>query len=240
MREWFSLILIRNGAVLPGFARIGACFAAVPARSRTMHAPGQGTNCSSSPISESSKSQRVGGVTVPPCARANVSSYAKKRPSMSSAGLGHLARYTHRVGDPPTGRLLDSRRDHVSFRWKDISRGEEKRTVHRSKVMRLDVGEFMRRFLSTVPPIRLSSHPVTSVCSPTAIAPKPELVDGLSMCLTAKPRRSGSSASRPDFCAGQDGRTARRTTIGNHPSERWPKPHPPGPARSNRERPGGF
>src|SRR5262249_11940414 len=45
-------------------------------------------------------------------------------------------------------RLLDLDATHVSFRWKDYRENGRQR----SKVMRLDVGEFMRRFLLHVLP----------------------------------------------------------------------------------------
>jgi len=61
--------------------------------------------------------------------------------------LAYLARYTHRVAIA-NSRLLDLDQIHVSFRWKDYRESG----CHKSKVMRLDVGEFMRRFLLHVLP----------------------------------------------------------------------------------------
>src|ERR1700745_3656859 len=63
------------------------------------------------------------------------------------AVLDYLVRYTHRVAIA-NSRLLDLDETHVSFRWKDY-RGSR---AHKSKVMRLDVGEFMRRFLLHILP----------------------------------------------------------------------------------------
>jgi hypothetical protein len=61
--------------------------------------------------------------------------------------LAYLARYTHRVAIA-NSRLLDLDETHVSFRWKDY-----RESGHlKSKVMCLDVGEFMRRFLLHVLP----------------------------------------------------------------------------------------
>jgi hypothetical protein len=61
--------------------------------------------------------------------------------------LAYLTRYTHRVAIG-NSRLLDFDDTHVSFRWKDYrEQGRQK-----SKVMRLSVGEFMRRFLLHVLP----------------------------------------------------------------------------------------
>ena len=45
-------------------------------------------------------------------------------------------------------RLLDLDATHVSFRWKDYRENGR----HRSKVMRLDAGEFMRRSGETMEP----------------------------------------------------------------------------------------
>jgi Putative transposase len=61
--------------------------------------------------------------------------------------LAYLARYTHRVAIA-NSRLLDLDETHVSFRWTDYRESGH----HKGKVMRLDVGEFMRRFLLHVLP----------------------------------------------------------------------------------------
>jgi hypothetical protein len=73
--------------------------------------------------------------------------YAKKPFAGPQQVLAYLARYTHRVAIS-NSRLLDLDATHVSFRWKDYRQNGR----HRSKVMRLDVGEFMRRFLLHVLP----------------------------------------------------------------------------------------
>jgi hypothetical protein len=73
--------------------------------------------------------------------------YAKRPFAGPAQVLAYLARYTHRVAIG-NGRLLDLDDTHVSFRWKDYR--EQGR--HKSKVMRLTVGEFMRRFLLHVLP----------------------------------------------------------------------------------------
>jgi hypothetical protein len=73
--------------------------------------------------------------------------YAKKPFAGPQQVLAYLARYTHRVAIA-NSRLLDLDDSHVSFRWKDYrENGQRKR-----KVMRLAVGEFMRRFLLHVLP----------------------------------------------------------------------------------------
>lgn len=56
--------------------------------------------------------------------------------------LAYLARYTHRVAIG-NSRLLGLTEEHVSFRWKDYRENGD----HKNKVMKLAVGEFMRRFL---------------------------------------------------------------------------------------------
>ncbi len=73
--------------------------------------------------------------------------YAKKPFAGPKQVLAYLARYTHRVAIA-NSRLLDLDDTHVSFRWKDYRESGD----HKSKVMRLDVGEFMRRFLLHVLP----------------------------------------------------------------------------------------
>jgi hypothetical protein len=73
--------------------------------------------------------------------------YAKKPYAGPQQVLAYLARYTHRVAIS-NSRLLDLDATHVSFRWKDYRENGR----HRSKVMRLDVAEFMRRFLLHVLP----------------------------------------------------------------------------------------
>lgn len=73
--------------------------------------------------------------------------YAKRPFAGPAQVLAYLARYTHRVAIA-NSRLLDLDDDHVSFRWKDYRENGSRR----SKVMRLAVGEFMRRFLLHVVP----------------------------------------------------------------------------------------
>jgi hypothetical protein len=73
--------------------------------------------------------------------------YAKKPFAGPEQVLAYLARYTHRVAIS-NSRLLDLDQSHVRFRWKDYRANGR----HRSKVMRLHVGEFMRRFLLHVLP----------------------------------------------------------------------------------------
>jgi hypothetical protein len=76
--------------------------------------------------------------------------YAKKPFAGPKQVLAYLARYTHRVAIA-NSRLLDLDATHVSFRWKDYRESGR----HKHKVMRLDVGEFMRRFLLHVLPTGL-------------------------------------------------------------------------------------
>jgi hypothetical protein len=62
--------------------------------------------------------------------------------------LAYLARYTHRVAIA-NSRLVALEDDgRVSFRWKDYRANG----CHQAKIMRLPVGEFMRRFLLHVLP----------------------------------------------------------------------------------------
>ena len=73
--------------------------------------------------------------------------YAKQPFAGPKQVLAYLARYTHRVAIS-NSRLLALDEAHVSFRWKDYRESGR----HKSKVMQLKVGEFMRRFLLHVLP----------------------------------------------------------------------------------------
>jgi len=73
--------------------------------------------------------------------------YAKKTFAGPEQLLAYLARYTHRVAIT-NNRLLDLEETHVRFRWKRYRRGGG----HKSKVMRITISEFMRRFLLHVMP----------------------------------------------------------------------------------------
>ena len=73
--------------------------------------------------------------------------YAKRPFAGPEQVLAYLARYTHRVAIS-NSRLLSIDDGRVAFRWKDYrENGRSNR-----KVMRLDAGEFMRRFLLHVLP----------------------------------------------------------------------------------------
>ena len=73
--------------------------------------------------------------------------YAKPPFGGPEAVLTYLSRYTHRVAIS-NHRLVSADANTVAFRWKDyrIKRGD------RQKVMRLETGEFIRRFLIHVLP----------------------------------------------------------------------------------------
>lgn len=73
--------------------------------------------------------------------------YAKQPFAGPEQVLAYLARYTHRVAIS-NRRLISVDDGRVAFRWKDYR--ENGRSKH--KVMRLDAGEFMRRFLMHVLP----------------------------------------------------------------------------------------
>jgi Putative transposase/Transposase zinc-binding domain len=71
--------------------------------------------------------------------------YAKRPFAGPQQVLAYLGRYTHRVAIA-NSRLLACEDGHVSFRWKDY------RANNKAKVMTLDAGEFIRRFLLHVLP----------------------------------------------------------------------------------------
>ena len=73
--------------------------------------------------------------------------YAKKPFAGPEQVLAYLARYTHRVAIT-NSRLLDLDETHVTFRWKDYRESGD----HQSKVMRITIAEFIRRFLLHVLP----------------------------------------------------------------------------------------
>ena len=73
--------------------------------------------------------------------------YAKEPFAGPKQVLAYLARYTHRVAIA-NSRLLDLDQTHVSFRWKDYRESG----AHKSKVIRIEVAEFIRRFLLHILP----------------------------------------------------------------------------------------
>jgi len=73
--------------------------------------------------------------------------FAKKTFAGPEQLLAYLARYTHRVAIT-NSRLLDLDETHVSFRWKKYRQAGG----HKRKVMRITIGEFMRRFVLHVLP----------------------------------------------------------------------------------------
>ena len=73
--------------------------------------------------------------------------YAKRTFAGPEQLLAYLARYTHRVAIT-NSRLLELDETHVRFRWKKYRQGGG----YKSKVMRVQTAEFMRRFLLHVLP----------------------------------------------------------------------------------------
>ncbi len=73
--------------------------------------------------------------------------YAKKTFAGPGQLLAYLAQYTHRVAIT-NSRLLDLDDTHVRFRWRNHKRGNRQK----NKVMRIEIGEFTRRFLLHVLP----------------------------------------------------------------------------------------
>lgn len=68
--------------------------------------------------------------------------YAKKNFASPERLLAYLSSYTHRVAIT-NRRLVKFDESHVCFRWKKQRRGGDPK----SKVMKLEIGEFIRRFL---------------------------------------------------------------------------------------------
>jgi len=82
-----------------------------------------------------------------PLRRAEWVVYAKRPFAGPEAVLAYLSRYTHRVAIA-NSRLTAFNDAGVTFKWKDYRAKEH----HRGKQMRLDVDEFIRRFLMHVLP----------------------------------------------------------------------------------------
>lgn len=90
---------------------------------------------------------KVFAATLAPLRKAEWMVYAKKTFPGPEQIVAYLARYTHRVAIT-NNRLLNVDETHVSFRWRDCRKGGG----HKSKVMRITIAEFMRRFLLHVLP----------------------------------------------------------------------------------------
>jgi hypothetical protein len=73
--------------------------------------------------------------------------YAKEPFAGPKQVLAYLARYTHRIAIA-NSRLLELDETHVSFRWKDY----RVNGVQKNKIMRIEIGEFIRRFLLHILP----------------------------------------------------------------------------------------
>jgi hypothetical protein len=73
--------------------------------------------------------------------------YAKRPFAGPDAVLAYLSRYTHRVAIS-NSRLVAFDGHSVTFKWKDY----REKAAHRQKLMTLDTGEFIRRFLLHVLP----------------------------------------------------------------------------------------
>ena len=73
--------------------------------------------------------------------------YAKAPFAGPQAVLKYLGRYSHRIAIS-NSRLVELTKEHVSFRWKNYADG------NKSKVMKLKITEFIRRFLLHVLPQR--------------------------------------------------------------------------------------
>jgi hypothetical protein len=80
-----------------------------------------------------------------PARQANWVVYAKPPFAGAERVLEYVGRYTHRVAIA-NNRIVDIEDGKVRFRWKDY------RNENRQKVMTLDAGEFIRRFLVHVLP----------------------------------------------------------------------------------------
>jgi hypothetical protein len=92
-------------------------------------------------------SAKVFAAALAPLCATEWSVYAKEPFTGPKQVLAYLARYTHRVAIADS-RLLDLDQTHVSLRWKDY----RKNSADKSKVMRIEIAEFIRRFLLHILP----------------------------------------------------------------------------------------
>jgi Putative transposase/Transposase zinc-binding domain len=90
---------------------------------------------------------KVFAETLAPLRTAEWPVYAKKTFAGPEQLLAYIAQYTHRVAIT-NNRLLDLDDTHVRFRWRSHKRGNRRK----NKAMRIEIGEFMRRFLHHVLP----------------------------------------------------------------------------------------
>lgn len=117
--------------------------------------------------------------------------YAKRPFAGPEQVLAYLARYTHRVAIA-NSRLLAVDDTHVSFRWKDYRENGR----HKTKVMRLGIGEFMRRFLLHVLPAGF--HRIRHY----GLFANGHRADRLALCrklLTAAPSKAVDSGGEPEL-----------------------------------------
>jgi hypothetical protein len=150
--------------------------------------------------------------------------YAKRPFGGADQVLDYLGRYTHRVAIA-NSRIVACDQTHVSFRWKDYRAG------NKNKVMSLDPGEFIRRFLLHVVPagFRRIRHTgfLANACRTTKLArirtalelPEPPSV---AQTLDYRERYAALTGRRIDLCTCCGGRMIE---IGRAP----PSPRPPSP-----------
>lgn len=152
--------------------------------------------------------------------------YAKRPFGGADQVLDYLGRYTHRVAIA-NSRLVACDDTNVAFRWKDYRAG------NKNKVMSLDPGEFIRRFLLHVLPagFRRIRHVgfLANACRTTKLArirtalalpepaPAPEPAD-------YRKRYAALTGHRLDLCPCCGGRMIE---IGRAPTSPRPAPPPP-------------
>ncbi len=136
--------------------------------------------------------------------------YAKAPFGGPEAVLAYLSRYTHRVAIA-NSRLIAADANTVTFRWKDCrAKGRD-----RQKVMRLETGAFIRRFLIHVLPKGFHRIRHYGLFANTARARNIETIRRL---LHAEPP-----------AAGLDGDIAQATDAADTPTLRQPCPCCGGP-----------
>ena len=149
--------------------------------------------------------------------------YAKRPFGGPEQVLAYLGRYTHRVAIA-NSRLVAMTDDTVSFRWKDYRDA-------RQKVMTLDAGEFMRRFLLHVVPTGFhrirhlgflaNGHRAArlALCRRLLAEPTAEGGQAADADAPAEPPATVAASGPPSFCPCCGSRHVIRTALPRAPPD---------------------
>ncbi|MGY4422221.1 hypothetical protein ACVWY2_004670 [Bradyrhizobium sp. JR6.1] len=150
--------------------------------------------------------------------------YAKRPFAGPEQVLAYLGRYTHRVAIA-NSRLLACENGHVRFRWKDY------RDENKSKVMTLEVDEFIRRFLLHILPKSFRRIRHVGFLANTCRAAKLALIRG-ALQAPEPPPRVKSADYRERYAVLTGHRIDLCPICGGRMIEIGPYPRSPMPRRS--------